>query len=734
MITAKPYFFRHFGRISAVLAASLFLFTFMLPLSGMSQAVSGAGSTSTNFQKIGMGARAAGMGNAFTGVADDVTAVFWNPAGLILAKGTQFDFTEGVWLQGVNDEYFAFSQNIDQDGAFGGSIEYLGTGSFPGSLENPDGSYGGVGPNISASDYFGTLAYAQRLGNWIPGDFFKRSLLGLEASVVGQNVVNIGNAASSFNLGYLYEITRKTFYLGALLSNVGTSIQNFTQPLSYRFAGSYTFRNALMKKDHDIISADANGYNDTGFKFDLGDEYQMTLGRNDVALRMGYNTEDDLSGITAGAGIAHRFDDFTASLDYAFVPYGVLGNTHRVSLNIKIGGDVIKPLAYVNAGPPFILGQQTVGVNFSTKSEEPIDSYKITILDSSGALVKTYSGKGNPPSHYLWDGRSQTGELVPQGTYSFNLEVTDDNDLTGTALPARTYAKWVPKKVPYQYTFGVSGDLLFESGKADLQPRGYDAIQKAAMAIRRRYPDSLIIIAGHTDNQKLAKSAKFADNQQLSLARAQAVMNYLVRSGMDPSKLSVVGYGETKPIADNATPEGRSKNRRVELVVSGVMDATATDLIDEGMIQYKQRNFREALDRFLKAIESDSRNAEAYRLAGNCYLSLGGKSQAIAAYQMSLKYNPGDRGLRQWMDQYAPQPAPAPAAPVTNTAPASSTNSQGANPSQPASNNPASSTQPQAPPQPAAQEQAAQPQIAAPAAPPVTQAAPSGMPQPVDGN
>jgi tetratricopeptide (TPR) repeat protein len=162
------------------------------------------------------------------------------------------------------------------------------------------------------------------------------------------------------------------------------------------------------------------------------------------------------------------------------------------------------------------------------------------------------------------------------------------------------------------------------------------------------------------------------------------------------------------------------------------MDATATDLIDEGMIQYKQRNFREALDRFLKAIESDSRNAEAYRLAGNCYLSLGGKSQAIAAYQMSLKYNPGDRGLRQWMDQYAPQPAPA--APVTNVAPAPSTSSQGANSSQPASNNPAPSTQPEAQPQPAAQEQAAQPQIAAPAAPPVTQSAPSGMPQPVDGN
>ncbi len=387
-----------------------------------------------------------------------------------------------------------------------------------------------------------------------------------------------------------------------------------------------------------------------------------------------------------------------------------------------MGGDLIKPEADVNAGPAFVLGQQTVNVNFATKSEEPIDSYKITILDPSGTLVKTFSGKGSPPSHYLWDGRNQTGELVPQGNYSFNLEVTDDNDLTGTARPAQTFAKWVPKRVPYQYTFGVSGDLLFDSAKADLQPRGYDAIEKAAMAIRHRYPDSLIIIAGHTDDQKLGKGAKFTDNQQLSLARAQAVMNYLVRNGMDASKLSVVGYGDTKPIADNATPEGRAKNRRVELVVSGVMDATATDLIDEGMIQFKQQNYREALDRFLKALESDSRNAKAYHLAGDCYMRLGGKDQAIAAYQKSLKYNPGDAPLRQWMDQYAPKPTPVPAAPVTTAPPA--------NPGQPDQNNPAPA-QPEAQPQAAPPGQSAQP--SAPAAAPATQAAPTGMPQPVEG-
>ncbi len=649
--------------------------------------VNGAGSTSTNFQKIGMGARATGMGNAFTGVSDDVNAVFWNPAGLGLAKGTQFTLTHGEWLIGVTHEFFAFSQNIGKDGGFGGSVGYLDSGSFPGALETPGGLYGGVGDTISATSFTGTLAYAQRLGNWINGDFFKHSFMGISATVVGQNVVNVGNAGVAFNLGYLYEITRKTFYVGAVLFNLGTQVQDFSQPMMYKIGGSYALHNVLMKRDRNIFALDLDGHSDTGFKIGAGDEYKLNLGRDDVFLRLGYTTAADLAGITAGAGVAHRFDDFTAGLDYAFVPYGTLGDTHRITLNMIIGDDLIKPEAYVYSSPSFVLGKEPVNYTFSTKAEEPITEYKVVIYDPSGKPIKTIKGKGNPPARYMWDGRDANGELVPQGDYRTTLEVTDDNDMSGGSRPAQTFAKWVPKRVPYQYSFGVSGDLLFDSGRSDLLQRGFDAIQKAAMSIRRRYPDSLIIIAGHTDDQHLAKTAKYKDNQELSLARAQAVQDYLVKSGMDQSKLSVIGYGETKPIAPNNTPEGRAKNRRVELVVSGVVDATADDMIDEGMIQFKQGNVREALDRFLKAVESDPRNAKAYHLAGDCYLRLGGKPQAIEAYRKSLKWNPGDKPLKDWMDQNAPAqspstmpvlPNPAPnVVPATNPAPA-------ANPAPPA--------------------------------------------------
>jgi chemotaxis protein MotB len=74
-------------------------------------------------------------------------------------------------------------------------------------------------------------------------------------------------------------------------------------------------------------------------------------------------------------------------------------------------------------------------------------------------------------------------------------------------------------------------------------------------------------VEGHSDNQSI-HTAEFRSNWELSTARAMAVMELLVNdSGFDPAKISVAGYGQYRPVADNATPEGRRLNRRVDLVV-----------------------------------------------------------------------------------------------------------------------------------------------------------------------
>jgi outer membrane protein OmpA-like peptidoglycan-associated protein len=107
------------------------------------------------------------------------------------------------------------------------------------------------------------------------------------------------------------------------------------------------------------------------------------------------------------------------------------------------------------------------------------------------------------------------------------------------------------------------GDVLFATGKADL---GQDA--KIALArlsgIVLNYPSLKLAIGGYTD------STGGADlNQTLSEKRADGVMNYLVSQGLEPGVLTAKGYGMSNPVADNSTSEGRQKNRRVEIVISG---------------------------------------------------------------------------------------------------------------------------------------------------------------------
>lgn len=110
----------------------------------------------------------------------------------------------------------------------------------------------------------------------------------------------------------------------------------------------------------------------------------------------------------------------------------------------------------------------------------------------------------------------------------------------------------------------MKGGLLFESGSDQLMQESLGVLNKVG-AVLERYSMGIIEIVGHTDNVPM-HSARFADNEELSSARALTVFYYLVdNTTLDPVNLRHAGMGERTPIADNSTPEGRSKNRRVEV-------------------------------------------------------------------------------------------------------------------------------------------------------------------------
>jgi chemotaxis protein MotB len=111
----------------------------------------------------------------------------------------------------------------------------------------------------------------------------------------------------------------------------------------------------------------------------------------------------------------------------------------------------------------------------------------------------------------------------------------------------------------------LAGNMLFDSGKADLKPRGMTLLD--TLSERLRTMPNEIRVEGHTDNIPIA-TALYPSNWELSSARATTVGRYLVEhSEVAPRRISAAGYGEFRPVAPNDSREGRARNRRVDLVV-----------------------------------------------------------------------------------------------------------------------------------------------------------------------
>lgn len=120
----------------------------------------------------------------------------------------------------------------------------------------------------------------------------------------------------------------------------------------------------------------------------------------------------------------------------------------------------------------------------------------------------------------------------------------------------------------YQYIkISMYGEIMFDSGKAEIKPEAKQILNKIG-DILKVYDDYLIKIEGHTDNVPVRDGGTYKNNLWLSTARASTVWEYLTEvKKLDPTTLESSGRSEYDPIADNSTPEGRRKNRRVEFKI-----------------------------------------------------------------------------------------------------------------------------------------------------------------------
>ena len=121
----------------------------------------------------------------------------------------------------------------------------------------------------------------------------------------------------------------------------------------------------------------------------------------------------------------------------------------------------------------------------------------------------------------------------------------------------------------------IAEQLFFDSGRATLKDTGKEVLKKVADAIKS-YDDKAIRIVGHTDNVPISGNLQkvFPSNWELSAARATTVVRFLQDTGIPPERLVATGRAEYAPVAPNDSPEGRQKNRRIEIT-----------LIDKGLVQ-----------------------------------------------------------------------------------------------------------------------------------------------------
>lgn len=117
-------------------------------------------------------------------------------------------------------------------------------------------------------------------------------------------------------------------------------------------------------------------------------------------------------------------------------------------------------------------------------------------------------------------------------------------------------------------TLVIASDITFNPGQADLNKKAEATLGKVVRTLKETKGVGKIRVEGHTDSDPIRKSG-YRSNEDLSLARANSVHNFLIAQGIDETIVEVAGYGDEKPAASNDTPAGKAKNRRVEIVLVG---------------------------------------------------------------------------------------------------------------------------------------------------------------------
>ncbi|OGS49479.1 MAG: hypothetical protein A3J79_13345 [Elusimicrobia bacterium RIFOXYB2_FULL_62_6] len=290
------------------------------------------GTTGAGFLNLGMGARAIAMGGAYSAVADDASAAYWNPAGLVRSEGASFMFMHASYLSGISFDYLSFAASKGSS-AFGGSIGYMNAGSIA-QTDNNGAALGSYQPR----DYYGTVSYAADLD--AIGAETGRYSAGLSAKYLSSTIIEkAGAVAFDAGLTGRFEIAGAPLKVGFVAQNFGPGMKykNVTDPLPT----TYKLGAAAGVSGKWLLSAELAAPRGNSPYLCAGAEHTAYSSDNlTVALRTGLSSLtlsglSGLNGLSAGMGLGFS----RVSVDYSVVLFGELGMAHRLSMTLKLGAD-----------------------------------------------------------------------------------------------------------------------------------------------------------------------------------------------------------------------------------------------------------------------------------------------------------------------------------------------------------------------------------------------------------
>jgi chemotaxis protein MotB len=205
---------------------------------------------------------------------------------------------------------------------------------------------------------------------------------------------------------------------------------------------------------------------------------------------------------------------------------------------------------------------------FSSQRGQQLDKIK-TELAEAQAAAQSAAAKNQAEAEELrsklTDAQTRIDDLQKEQDAAITMHKSLEDEMRA-ALESKDVTI---SQLQGKLTVNILDRVLFDSGEAELKPAGAIVLRKIA-EILVQHPNHKIHVIGHTDNIPIRASARsrFASNWELSTARATAAVRFLTEQGsVDPKRLGVVGYGEFRPIADNATAEGRARNRRIAITI-----------------------------------------------------------------------------------------------------------------------------------------------------------------------